>query len=90
MATKIEPGEFDCLAALADDEPYFLLRANDELAPDIVRQWAETYKLQKEIDNARASGRGQGPEPLTERQQRKYEEALACADTMEQWKEANP
>lgn len=82
MATKNEPCEFDCLANLADDEPYFTLRANDELAPEIVRQWAENYKLTKEIENST----GQGPGPLTERQQHKYDDALLCADQMEAWK----
>ena len=86
MATKNNPGEFDCYGSAAPDEPIFTLRANDPYAPDTVRHWAETYKLNKGIDNARASGRGMGPEPLTSDQQRKYDEALACAEAMEEWK----
>ena len=84
MATKANPGEFDCYGNAADDEPLFVLRANDPYAPNAIRHWAETYKLSKEIDN----NTGYGPEPLTERQQAKYAEALACANTMEAYRES--
>lgn len=39
MSTKINPGKFDCYAKLARDEPYFVLRAKDPIAPDMVRAW---------------------------------------------------
>jgi hypothetical protein len=35
-----------CLAKVADDEPIFVLRAQDRLAPGLIRRWAdlaETY-----------------------------------------------
>jgi hypothetical protein len=37
MATKHTD---QCLAKAADDEPIFILRAQDKLAPDLVRAWA--------------------------------------------------
>lgn len=37
MSTKLDPGQFDCYAKLADDEPYFVLRAKDPHAPVLVR-----------------------------------------------------
>lgn len=40
MGTKDKPGQFDCLAALGDDEPYFLLRSTDPNAPLLVKLWA--------------------------------------------------
>jgi len=40
MSTKNHPGHFDCLAKLAPDEPFFVLRAQDALAADLVEQWA--------------------------------------------------
>jgi len=40
MSTKLNPGPFDCYAKLADDEPYFVLRAKDPDAPGIVEEWA--------------------------------------------------
>lgn len=40
MSTKLKPGRYDCYDRLADDEPYFVLRAKDPLAPALVRLWA--------------------------------------------------
>ena len=40
MSTKNNPGNYDCYAKLAEDEPYFLLRAKDPHAPAIVELWA--------------------------------------------------
>jgi len=45
MSTKAKPGEFDCLGKLDEHEPYFVLRAKDQLAPIIVRIWAELARL---------------------------------------------
>ncbi len=39
MGTKTQPGPIDCYSA-APDEPVFIIRANDENAPDAVRHWA--------------------------------------------------
>ena len=47
MGTKIEPGDFDCYAEAAPDEPLFTLRANDPLAPITVRVWIILYALAK-------------------------------------------
>lgn len=63
-----------CLNKADEDEPLFVLRANDELAPDIVREWARMYDRQK---------RDEGMSPT---QHRKHEEALQIADAMEDWK----
>jgi len=40
MGTMNDPGEFDCLEKLAKDEPFFILRAQDMLAPVVIRHWA--------------------------------------------------
>ena len=82
MATKANPGKFDYYAEAADDEPIFVLRANDPLASDVVGYWADRYHLKKEIDNSV----GNGPEPLTASQHEKYVEARACAYAMEEWR----
>ena len=42
MATKSMD---TCLQKAADDEPIFVLRAQDITAPAIVRMWAEMQKL---------------------------------------------
>jgi len=64
-----------CLNKAADDEPIFVLRANDELAPQIVRQWAAYYR-------ARKADAGE----LTPERENKYCEAMQLANQMEEWK----
>lgn len=54
-----------CLNKVADDEPIFVLRAQDRSAPAMIRSWVSwNYSTldQKHID-----------------------EALACAEAMEEW-----
>ncbi len=65
-----------CLNKASDDEPIFVLRANDELAPDIVMKWAFAYRKAK-ID-------AQGE--MTQRQMDKYEEAIELSGLMRNWK----
>jgi hypothetical protein len=65
-----------CLTAAADDEPLFVLRANDELAPEIVRRWAYAYY------NAKG-----GQFRMTPPQLAKCDEAFALARAMERWHE---
>ena len=36
---------YDCLLKLAPGEPYFVLRAQDRLAPELVEAWAVEAKL---------------------------------------------
>lgn len=43
MSTKNNPGKFDCLSKVGPDEPIFVLRANDPIAPAAVRLWAAQY-----------------------------------------------
>lgn len=40
MVTKAEAMMSGCLANADDDEPVFILRAQDKLAPALVRAWA--------------------------------------------------
>ncbi len=47
MGTKAEETAHDatgCLAKAAADEPLFVLRAQDELAPTVVRIWVQLAK----------------------------------------------
>lgn len=48
MGTKRNPSRFDCYARLADDEPYFLLRAHDRHAELLVRAWAMIREFEGE------------------------------------------
>lgn len=40
MGTKRNPGQFDCYAAAAPDEPMFVLLGRDKHAAGLVRLWA--------------------------------------------------
>ena len=43
-----------CLNKAAEDEPLFVLRANDELAPYIVEEWAQCRIHQRGRDDPKA------------------------------------
>ena len=76
MATKNNPGAYDCYAAAEPDEPLFVLRANDPLAPGMVRGWAMQRVHQ-------IMG---GQKPNTPEAWAKVQEALQCAEDMEVWR----
>jgi len=65
-----------CLTNAEDDEPLFVLRANDELAPEIVLQWAINYAQSK-----RAIGQ------YTEARQKKFDDAVRLSVEMRKWKQ---
>jgi hypothetical protein len=74
MATKNQEVQnlrqgIGCLGKAADDEPLFILRAQDMLAPDLVRRWARLAAMQ--------TPGGTGTE--------KTKEALDLANQMEEW-----
>lgn len=73
MATKHTD---TCLQKAADDEPIFVLRAQDKLAADTVRYWARQFlKAYDGILSEQAD-----PKVIT-----KYKEAMALADKMDGW-----
>ncbi len=76
MATKADPGEFDCYENAEDDEPMFVLLARDPMASALVRLWARAYEQRHHADLNKA--------------ERKHAEALNCADAMDRWKEDHP
>jgi hypothetical protein len=45
MSTRQSRPRFDCLDRLAPDEPYFVLRAQDRLAPEQIEAWAVEAQL---------------------------------------------
>ena len=48
MATKENPGKFDCYAKADPDEPMFVLLARDKHAPALVWLWASLRELDGE------------------------------------------
>lgn len=66
-----------CLNKAADDEPIFVLRANDPVAAAVVRYWASSYVSEK----IEASTDG----VLTNAQLAKAQEARGLANQMDAW-----
>lgn len=69
MGTKNNPGEFDCYANAAPDEPLFILLARDPMASALVDLWADMR--QEFADNNTDIN--------------KIDEARACAKAMRQY-----
>lgn len=77
MGTKADEMKSGCFAKAAMDEPLFVLRAQDKLAPGMVRQWAE--KLRQHHIKAGTSGKKLAAAIA------KHAEALEIADAMDAW-----
>ena len=41
MGTRVNPGKFDCLNKVHPNEPIFILRGNDKLAPSLIAAWTD-------------------------------------------------
>lgn len=86
MATKNNPGKYDCYANAEPDEPMFVLLARDDLAPSLVIIWAmirdgAPWKL-VEAQLAVAHEIAGAKPPMD---QEKFREAVACAHSMVDW-----
>lgn len=76
---KLDELHHGCMAKTADNEPVFVLRAQDCTAPDIVRLWAETFKNLNSV-------KGKGNRIWrSAKSKEKYSEALTLANMMEEW-----
>ena len=76
MGTKRSELVSGCFASAAQDEPVFVLRAQDATAPDFVRAWAQRYR---QLHGESVMG---WTDP---KKKAKYEDAMKCADAMEAW-----
>ena len=75
MGTKENPSEkFNCYKEAADDEPIFVLRAEDPLAARLVDLWVEVREMEGK----------QSPTQLE-----RHAEARSCAVAMRKWKVEN-
>ena len=89
MATKNEPGVYDCYKNLEPDEPYFLLKSTDVIAPYMVKAWiairaGDILEAIKCVVEAMEHWEGSGKE------NRPYDhpkaiEAFKCYRDMRQW-----
>lgn len=74
MSTKQNPGDFDCYASAAEDEPMFILLGRDRDAPLLVRIWALLRETAIEM----------GAKPESDRAQ--VTEARRCAYEMDRYR----
>jgi hypothetical protein len=88
MGTKNDPGKFDCYAALDPNEPHFVLRSTDKLAPGLVRVWTALREnnpigaLDEFTTLVKTAEWYENPN------RDKLGEALNCAAAMEDWRES--
>jgi hypothetical protein len=91
IGSKANPSEFDVMPRLADDEPYFVIRANDPLSSALVElhayigagQAGAAHNMLAEI---MALTSAKAPRPASSP---KYRETFAISLAMEQWRDAH-
>lgn len=90
MGTKNDPGTYDCYAKLEPDEPYFLLKSTDLVAPYLVRAWAylragdlvgAVHMMGLASEALRVSNKA-----LLSLDSPKSIEAQRCSEAMQDWK----
>lgn len=76
MGTKKSELKDGCFAKAKDNEPIFVLRAQDEIAPYIVTKWAETYRIICKINKCWGKN-----------QKAKFNAAMKTSEAMYNWEE---
>lgn len=91
VGSKANPSQYDCYPDLAEDEPYFVIRAHDPLSSALVElhayigagQSGAAHNKLAEIMNMTADN---APRPSDSP---KYRETFAISLSMEQWRDRN-
>ena len=89
LGSKANPSQFDCYPDLADDEPYFVIRADDPLSNALVElhayigagQSGAAHNMLADIMALTA------PNPPRPSASPKYRETFAISLAMEQWRQ---
>ena len=92
IGSKANPSEFDILDKLADDEPYFVIRAHDPLSSALVELHAyigagQAGAAHNKLAEIMALTSARAPRPASSP---KYRETFAISLAMEQWRDQNP
>lgn len=82
MGIKKDPGEYDCYANAADDEPLFVLRSTDVLAPLLVAIWASLRENNEDAADMFLTDAKNIAHRRGKRIDKKSAEAFKCADAM--------
>ena len=91
IGSKANPSEFDILDKLADDEPYFVIRAHDPLSSALVELHAyigagQAGAAHNKLAEIMALTSARAPRPASSP---KYRETFAISLAMEQWRDQN-
>ena len=91
VGSKANPSQYDCYPDLAEDEPYFVIRAHDPLSSALVELHAYIGAGQSGADQNKLAEimeltRDRAPRPAGSP---KYRETFAISQSMEKWRGNN-
>lgn len=90
VGSKANPSQFDCYDDLAEDEPYFVIRAHDPLSDALIELHAyigagQSGAAHNKLAEIMELTRERPPRPSDSP---KYRETFAISQSMEKWREA--
>ncbi|GGE40403.1 hypothetical protein GCM10011367_13600 [Marinicauda pacifica] len=90
LGSKANPSKYDCLPDLAEDEPYFVIRAHDPLSDSLVELHAyigagQSGAAHNKLAEIMALTSARPPRPSDSP---KYRETFAISQSMERWRES--
>lgn len=91
VGSKANPSQYDCYPDLAQDEPYFVIRAHDPLSSALVELHAyigagQSGAAHNKLAEIMELTRDRAPRPAGSP---KYRETFAISQSMEKWRGAN-
>ncbi|MFN7055601.1 aspartate decarboxylase [Hyphomonas sp.] len=91
IGSKSNPSQFDVLPKLAEDEPYFVIRAHDPLSSALVELHAyigagQSGAAHNKLAEIMALTAAKPPRPASSP---KYRETFAISLAMEQWRDSH-
>jgi len=91
VGSKANPSQFDVLDRLAEDEPYFVIRANDPLSSALVELHAyigagQSGAAHNKLAEIMSMTSARAPRPASSP---KYRETFAISLAMEQWRNSH-
>ena len=89
LGSKSNPSQFDCYDDLADDEPYFVIRAHDPLSDALVELHAYIGAGQSGAAHNKLAEIMQltAQKPPRPSDSPKYRETFAISSSMERWRD---
>jgi len=90
VGSKTNPSQYDCYPDLSDDEPYFVIRADDPLSDALVELHAyigagQSGAAHNKLAEIMALTAERPPRPS---ESPKYRETFAISNAMESWRNA--